>query len=77
MTGPLAGVLAAPALELHEKESIVEGGRVKGAIMPWIDDLDFGALEKEPLLSAWISRISSVSSRLATDRRLSGRPRQA
>lgn len=49
----LANVLAAPALELHEKESIVEGGRVKGAVMPWIDDLDFIALEKEPLLSEW------------------------
>lgn len=49
----LGNVLAAPALELHEKESIVEGGRVKGAIMPWIDDLDFVDLEKEPLLSAW------------------------
>lgn len=49
----LANVLAAPALELHEKESIIEGGRVRGAIMPWIDDLDFIALEKEPLLSEW------------------------
>lgn len=38
---------------LFAKEAIVDGGIVKGAIMPWIDGLDFVALERAPLSTQW------------------------
>lgn len=49
----LAKALAEPAAELYARESIVDGGRVKGAIMPWIDGLQFLPLESEPWRSRW------------------------
>lgn len=49
----LGAVLGEPAAELHAREVIVENGRVKGAILPWIDGLDFLPLEKDPWWSRW------------------------
>lgn len=53
-----AGALAAalgtsPGAELFAKEAIVTGNVTKGALMPWIDKLDFVALEREPLWTKW------------------------
>lgn len=49
----LGAALDEPAAELHARESIVDGSRVKGAIMPWIDKLSFLPLESEPWRSRW------------------------
>lgn len=40
---------------LHEgsNELIVKDGRVKGALIPWIDGLEFLALERAPLSAQW------------------------
>ena len=49
----LTGVMAAESAELFAKEAIVTGGSVKGALMPWIDGLEFLALERAPLSGQW------------------------
>ena len=48
-----AGAGTPPTAELFTKEAIVTGGVVKGALLPWIDGLDFLPLEREPLASQW------------------------
>ncbi|MBX3264153.1 MAG: hypothetical protein KF782_31060 [Labilithrix sp.] len=45
------------AAKLFASEAIVEGGKVHGVVVPWIDGLTFWPLEKEPLRSevrAWL-----------------------
>ncbi len=49
----LAGVLPGEAGELFAKEAIVEADAVRGAVIPWIAQLEFIALEAEPWWSRW------------------------
>ncbi|MBX3188431.1 MAG: hypothetical protein KF819_15545 [Labilithrix sp.] len=43
-----------PSGELFVKEAIADkDGAVRGALIPWIDDLDFIAFEKEPWWTRW------------------------
>lgn len=44
---------ASPAGALVAKEAIASGGSVRGALIPWMDDLDFLPLENEPWWSRW------------------------
>jgi hypothetical protein len=41
----------ADATRLFDEQAVVEGGKVRGVIIPWIDGLRFWPLEKEPLRS--------------------------
>ncbi|MBX3206078.1 MAG: hypothetical protein KF764_13480 [Labilithrix sp.] len=48
----------AAAAKLFADEAIVEGGKVYGVVIPWIDGLSFWPLEREPLRSearAWLA----------------------
>jgi hypothetical protein len=49
----VAGALApnAEAAKVFADEAIVEQGKVHGAVIPWVDGLQFWPLEKEPLRS--------------------------
>jgi hypothetical protein len=41
------------ARELFEREAVIKSGAVASAIIPWIPDLGFLAIEREPLASQW------------------------
>lgn len=41
------------ANDLFNREAVAPNNEVKGAIMPWIEKLEFLPLEQEPKLSAW------------------------
>ncbi len=43
----------ADAATLFREQAIVENEGVRGAVIPWVDDLGFVELEKEPLASQW------------------------
>jgi hypothetical protein len=49
----LTGVMASESAELFAREAMVSGGMVKGALIPWIDGLEFLALERAPLSGQW------------------------
>jgi hypothetical protein len=49
----LRGALSQQGGELFDKEVIVEDGKVRGALMPWIEELKFAPIEREPMLSEW------------------------
>jgi hypothetical protein len=53
----------AEAAKVFADEAIVEQGKVHGAVIPWIDGLEFWPLEKEPLRSearAWLTARSAI-----------------
>lgn len=61
----IAAALApnATAAKLLADEAIVENGKIHGAIIPWVDDLQFWPLEKEPLRTeakGWLTAGSEV-----------------
>jgi len=63
--GALAAALAgnADAAKVFANEVLVEGGKVHGVVIPWIDGLSFWPLEKEPLRSearSWLAAGSNV-----------------
>ena len=53
------GGAATPSGELYAKEALVTDGAVKGAIIPWIDKLEFLPLESEPWRSRWRAWLTS------------------
>jgi hypothetical protein len=53
----------ADASKLFADEAIVEGGKVRGAIIPWIDGLQFWPLEKEPVraeVQRWLKGANAI-----------------
>ncbi len=42
-----------PGRALFDEEAVVEDGKVRGALVPWIDPLDFLPMEEEPWWSRW------------------------
>jgi hypothetical protein len=57
----LAAALGSP--EIYGKEILAPGGIVKGAIIPWIDKLEFLPLESEPLWSqfrGWLKKDARI-----------------
>jgi hypothetical protein len=48
-----AALVASGASALLDKEAIVKDGAIAGALIPWLDTLDFVPLEAEPWRSRW------------------------
>jgi hypothetical protein len=64
----LARGLDADAAALVAQEAIGEpNGSIPGALMPWIADLQFPALEREPLLSQWKTALLGTNKASTTE----------